>query len=116
LRGAQATKQSSFLAAAKKVGLLRYARNDSCFWLAASFRMQSGHRQSLASAGIGRRNDSSAHQQPPDRLQENSVPQAEQARRRGAGVPNRFVMNPNGFVRGINPGFIPNGAIIRDKS
>jgi hypothetical protein len=65
---------------------------------AASFRMQSGHKQSLASAGIGRRKDSSAHQHSADRPQENSVPQAEQARWRGLEVSNRFVMNRGRFL------------------
>jgi hypothetical protein len=39
---------------------------------------------------------SSAHQQVPESSQENSVPQPEQARRRGAGFSNRFVMNLTG--------------------
>jgi hypothetical protein len=51
--------------------------------LAAIFRRQSRHRQSPPpSAGIGSRAVSSAHQQVPDRLQLNSVPQPEQASRR----------------------------------
>jgi hypothetical protein len=57
------------------------------------FRKQSRHRQSLPSAGIGSRAISSAHQQGPDRLQVNSVPQPEQARRRDGGLSERFVMN-----------------------
>src|SRR5205814_335180 len=49
---------------------------------ATFFRRQSGHRQSPPSDGIGRRKSSAAHQQGPDGLQVNSVPQPEQARRR----------------------------------
>jgi hypothetical protein len=48
----------------------------------ASLRKQSGQRQSLPSAGIGRRNASSEHQHGPDKLQLNSVPHLAQARRR----------------------------------
>jgi len=48
----------------------------------ASLRKQSGHRQSLPSVGIGRRNASSEHQHGPDKLQLNSVPHLAQARRR----------------------------------
>jgi hypothetical protein len=61
----------------------------------ALFRKQSRHRQSPPSTGIGSRAASSAHQQDPERLQENSVPQPAQARRRGegSGFSNRFVMN-----------------------
>jgi hypothetical protein len=61
----------------------------------AIFLKHSRHRQSPPSAGIGSRTVSSAHQQGPDRLQVNSVPQPAQARRRevGAGVSNRFVTN-----------------------
>jgi hypothetical protein len=59
----------------------------------AAFRKQSRHRQSPPSSGIGSRAVSSAHQQGPARLQVNSVPQAEQARRRETGLSNRFVMN-----------------------
>jgi hypothetical protein len=59
----------------------------------AALRKQSGHTQSPPSIGIGRRNASSVHQQGPDGLQVNSVPQPEQARRRDGRVPNRFVMN-----------------------
>jgi hypothetical protein len=59
----------------------------------AIFRRQSRHRQSPPSAGIGSRAVSSAHQHGPDRLQVNSVPQPEQARRRDGGVSERFVMN-----------------------
>jgi hypothetical protein len=60
----------------------------------AIFRRQSRHRQSPPSTGIGSRAVSSLHQQGPERLQENSVPQPEQARRReeGIGLSNRFVM------------------------
>jgi hypothetical protein len=66
---------------------------------AAIFRKQSRHRQSPPSDGIGNRAGSSAHQQEPARLQVNSVPHPEQARRRGAGLAERsglserFVMN-----------------------
>jgi hypothetical protein len=59
----------------------------------AAFRKQSRHRQSsAASTGIGRRAVSSAHQHGPARLQVNSVPHPEQARRRDAGISNRFVI------------------------
>jgi hypothetical protein len=61
--------------------------------VSAIFRRQSRHRQSLSSAGIGSRAVSSAHQHGPDRLQVNSVPQPEQARRRDGGLSERFVMN-----------------------
>jgi heme-degrading monooxygenase HmoA len=61
-------------------------------WLsAAALRRQSRHRQSPPSAGIGSFAVSSAHQQVPDRLQLNSVPQPEQASRRG-GFANGFVI------------------------
>jgi hypothetical protein len=63
----------------------------------AILRKQSGHRQSRPSDGIGRRKDSSEHQQGPERLQENSVPQLVQARRRAAGISNRFVMKEAAF-------------------
>jgi hypothetical protein len=65
----------------------------------AIFLKHSRHRQSPPSAGIGSLAVSSAHQHGPDRLQENSVPQPAQARRRevGAGVSNRFVMNGIAF-------------------
>jgi hypothetical protein len=59
----------------------------------AIFRKQSRHRQSPPSAGIASRAVSSAHQHGPDRLQVNSVPQPEQARRRDGGLSKRFVMN-----------------------
>jgi hypothetical protein len=55
-------------------------------------RRQSRHRQSPPSAGIGSFAVSSAHQQVPDRLQLNSVPQPEQASRRGGGCANGFVI------------------------
>jgi hypothetical protein len=61
---------------------------------AAAFRKQSRHRQSSPSSGIGSRAVSSAHQHGPARLQVNSVPHREQARRREAGISNRFVINP----------------------
>jgi hypothetical protein len=48
LRGAFATKQSSFLAGAKKAGLLRYARNDGNY-AAASFSVASIIRASVSS-------------------------------------------------------------------
>ena len=54
---------------------------------AAAFRKQSRHRQSSPSSGIGSRAVSSAHQHGPARLQVNSVPHREQARRREAGFP-----------------------------
>jgi len=50
--------------------------------LAAIFRRQSRHRQSPPSTGIGSRAVSSAHQHGPAGRQVNSIPQAEQARRR----------------------------------
>jgi len=56
-------------------------------------RKQFRHRQSLPSTGIGSRAVSSAHQHGPARLQVNSVPQPEQARRRDGGLSKRFVMN-----------------------
>jgi len=52
----------------------------------AALRKQSRHRQSSPSTGIGNRAVSVAHQQAPPGLQENSVPQREQARRRGGSV------------------------------
>jgi hypothetical protein len=55
-------------------------------------RKQSRHRQSPPATGIGSFAVSSVHQQVPDRLHENSVPHPEQARRRGSGFSNRFVM------------------------
>jgi hypothetical protein len=55
-------------------------------------RRQSRHRQSPPSTGIGSRAVSSAHQHGPAGRQVNSVPQAEQARRRDTGFSNRFVM------------------------
>jgi len=57
---------------------------------AAAFRKQSRHRQSSPLTGIGSRAVSSAHQHSPDRSQPNSVPQPEQARRRGSGNGNSF--------------------------
>jgi hypothetical protein len=60
--------------------------------IAASFRKQSRHTQSSPSTGIGRRALSSAHQHGPDGLQVNSVPHREQAKRREAGFPKRFVI------------------------
>jgi uncharacterized protein (DUF1800 family) len=86
--------------------------------VAAVFLKHSRHRQSPPSAGIGSRAVSSAHQQGPDRLQENSVPQPEQARRRdaGAGVSNRFVINGIAFRHGFNSRFIPNGVMIGHKA
>jgi hypothetical protein len=60
---------------------------------AAIFCKQSRHRQSSPSLGIGNRNVSSAHQHGPAGLQMNSVPQAEQLRRRDAGFSDRFVIN-----------------------
>jgi hypothetical protein len=71
-------------------------RNDGDAALAI-LRRQSRHRQSPPSIGIGSFAVSSAHQQLPETSQENSVPQAEQARRRGAGFSDRFVMNPAGL-------------------
>jgi hypothetical protein len=66
---------------------------------AAAFLKHSRHRQSPPSAGIGSRTVSSAHQHGPDRLQVNSTPQPEQARRREAGVESssRFVINEIAF-------------------
>jgi hypothetical protein len=56
----------------------------------AAFRKHSRHRQSSPATGIGSRAASLAHQQAPPGLQENSVPQREQARRRGESV-ERFM-------------------------
>jgi hypothetical protein len=44
--------------------------------------------------GIGSLAISSAHQHGPARAQVNSVPHREQARRREAGIPDGFVINP----------------------
>jgi hypothetical protein len=84
----------------------------------AIFLKQFRHRQSPPSTGIGRTAVSPAHQQGPDRPQENSVPQPEQATRReeGTGFSNRFVMNRLAFRRGFNSRFIPNGVMIRNKA
>jgi hypothetical protein len=62
---------------------------------AAFFRKHSRHRQSPPSDGIGKRAISSAHQHGPARLQVNSVPHPEQARRREGATEfsDRFVMN-----------------------
>ncbi|GCC48753.1 hypothetical protein chiPu_0033277 [Chiloscyllium punctatum] len=49
----------------------------------ASFRRHAGHRQSAPSVGIGRRKLSSKHQHDPVSEQENSLPHAAQASRRG---------------------------------
>jgi hypothetical protein len=74
---------------------------------AAALRKQSRHRQSLPSTGIGSRAVSSAHQHGPDRLQVNSVPQPEQARRReGGGLSDRLVMQRTALLRGFNSGFL----------
>jgi hypothetical protein len=64
----------------------------------AIFRRHSRHRQSSPLTGIGRRAVSASHQHSPDRLQVNSTPQPEQARRRDVGpeVSNRFVMKRTG--------------------
>jgi hypothetical protein len=83
----------------------------------AIFRKQSRHRQSPPSVGIGSRAVSSAHQHGPDRLQVNSVPQPEQARRReGGGLSNRFVMHLTALLPGFNSGFFANRAMLRGKS
>jgi hypothetical protein len=63
----------------------------------AILRRQSGHRQSPPPVGIGSRKDSSEHQQGPEGLQPNSIPQPEQARRREGGISNRFVMKEAAF-------------------
>jgi hypothetical protein len=65
----------------------------------AIFLKHSRHRQSPPSTGIGSRIVSSAHQHGPDRLQVNSTPHPEQARRREAGVASssRVVMDEIGF-------------------
>jgi hypothetical protein len=70
----------------------RSAAHSAKFAFVAALRRQSRHRQSSPSTGIGRRLVSSAHQHGPARLQMNSVPHREQARRREAGFSNRFVM------------------------
>jgi hypothetical protein len=89
-----------------------FARAQSGLRTIAIPRKQSRHRQSPPSVGIGSFAFSSAHQQLPERSQENSVPQAEQARRRGAGVSDRFVMNLNGSSLRFHVGFIGNGVMI----
>jgi hypothetical protein len=78
----------------------RDRNDDAC---SAALRKQSRHRQSPSSSGIGSRAVSSAHQHGPARLQLNSVPHPEQARRREAGFSNRFVINR----RILNVFFIP---------
>jgi hypothetical protein len=92
--------------------LLRYARNDGGTAPLAIFRKQSRHRQSPPSVGIGSFAVSSMHQQLPERSHANSVPQAEQARRRAAVFSDRFVMNLNGLSLRFHAGFIANGAMI----
>ena len=65
----------------------------------AALRRQSRHRQSSpSSTGIGSRAVSSAHQHGPARLQVNSVPHLEQARRRDTGSSNRFVISRTKFL------------------
>ena len=67
-------------------------------------------------AGIGSRAVSSAHQHGPARLQVNSVPHREQARRREAGISNRFVINRNRIrARVLHVRFMPNGGIFADQ-
>ena len=76
---------------------------------ATALRKQSRHRQSPPSDGIGSRAFSSAHQHCPDRLQVNSAPQPEQARRReGGGVSRRLVMQRTALLRSLNSGFFAN--------
>jgi hypothetical protein len=70
----------------------RSAAHSAKFAFVAALRRQSRHRQSSPPTGIGRRLVSSAHQHGPARLQMNSVPHRQQARRREAGFSNRFVM------------------------
>jgi hypothetical protein len=82
----------------------------------ASFRKQSRHRQSLPSAGIGSRAVSSAHQQGPARLQVNSVPQPEQARRRDGGFSERFVMNRGESGRDFHVRFMPDGVMVPEHT
>ena len=84
---------------------------------AAALRKQSRHRQSLPFVGIGNRAVSLAHQHGPDRLQVNSVPQPEQARRReGGGLSNRYIMQRTALLRGFNSGFFTNRVMLRRKS
>jgi uncharacterized protein (DUF1800 family) len=77
----------------------------------ALFRRQFRHRQSPPSTGIGSRAVSSAHQQGPARLQVNSVPHPEQARRREGGISNRFVINRTESGQRFHVGFMSNGGI-----
>jgi uncharacterized protein (DUF1800 family) len=60
-------------------------------------RKHSRHRQSSPTTGIGSRAVSSAHQHGPAGLQVNCAPHLEQARRREAGISNRFVINRTEF-------------------
>ncbi|MGY4414660.1 hypothetical protein ACVWW4_006396 [Bradyrhizobium sp. LB7.1] len=71
-----------------------YACAPSGLRAAAALRRHARHRQSSPLTGIGNRAVSSAHQQVPERSQPNSVPQREQARRRGSctGISCGFVM------------------------
>jgi len=78
------------------------------------FRRQSRHRQSPPSTGIGSRAVSSAHQHGPAGRQVNSIPQAEQARRRDTGFSNRFVMKLTKLGR-FNVWFMPNGGMIHKQ-
>jgi hypothetical protein len=92
---------SAALHAALRPGnVARYSCHGRGAACPASLRRQSRHRQSSpASTTIGRRTASSAHQHDSVRLQLNSVPHPEQARRRDAGSSNRFVMIRTGFGR-----------------
>jgi hypothetical protein len=63
-----------------------YEEVDPTVCISATFRKHSRHRQSSPATGIGSRAISVAHQQSPPGLQANSVPQREQARRRGDSV------------------------------
>lgn len=65
---------------------------------AAASRRQSRHRQSPPAVGIGNFAGSSIHQQLPERSQPNSVPQAEQVRRRLSGTSPGKLSVPVGFV------------------
>ena len=86
-------------------------------WLAvaADFRRQSGHTQSLASDGIGRRNDSSEHQHGPDGCRR--IP-CRSWRRRGGARPGFLgdLSCTRRLCRGINPGFMAKGITLGSKS
>jgi hypothetical protein len=79
---------------------LQHLRYFGAACASAIFLKHFRHRQSPPSTGIGSRTVSSAHQQGPDRAQENSTPQPAQARRRevGAELSNRRVMKSDAIL------------------